>query len=127
MVFSLQFQSCADHIRLCCAAGVDGLSKRAAPDANEYSDHTIQRGQDCAVDYGGDGVFYGRVTEIKMPVGRMKIQCSGKVSLQDRPPGVVLRCAWYEEIDRTDVPMLNSSGSTVPSFSLGRANPEYCT
>ena len=48
--------------------GVDGLSQLAS-ESSAYSDHTLQRGQDCAVDSGDDGVFYGRVTEIKIPSG----------------------------------------------------------
>lgn len=104
--------------------GVDGLSQRPASESSAYSDHTLQRGQDCAVDYGDDGVFYRRVTEIKIPSGGMKVHCSGKVSLQNRPPGVVLRCAWYEEVDCVDLPL--TSLSNVPSFALGRSNPEYC-
>jgi hypothetical protein len=109
-------------------AGVKSLMEKGGESAGDelvaFSDHTLQRGQDCAVDYGPDGIFFGRVTEIKIPSGRSHIECFGKVSLQRRLPGVKVRCAWYEELDPSDLPA--SSCSSVPALALGRANPEYC-
>ena len=44
------------------ATGVLELMVKSEEADMSFSEHTIQRGQDCAVDFGVDGVFFGRVT-----------------------------------------------------------------
>lgn len=89
-----------------CAAG-------APQHALAFPEHTLRVGQDVAVWYkqraSNSGrlrlpdesvVFIGRVTSIICThKGRPRVLCNGPVPLQDRPAGVTIQCAWYQEVD----------------------------
>lgn len=127
---------CAIHLflglRFCCCwylalPDVSGL--QAAKVELAFSDHFVEVGQDIAALYedakNKPHVFYGRVWCIRQPVGKSMVECRGRVDLQDRLPGVQLRCCWYEELDDDDTPASLRSKS-LACFTLGPALLENC-
>ena len=112
------------------SGGAGSRAQPAAPGpsgpALAFPDHTVRAGQDVAFWYKqkAEGtrreesvVFIGRVTSIRMQKGRSMVVCNGPVSLQHRPPGVSLQCAWYQELEPTEGEVVSSTHP--PAFALG--------
>lgn len=99
-----------------------------------FPDHTVRVGQDVAFWYKqkAEGTrreesvaFIGRVTSIRMQKGRSMVVCNGPVSLQHRPPGVTLQCAWYQELEPAEGEVVSST--CPPAFALGIPTLETAT
>ena len=96
---------------------------RLEGDGAETVTHELRAGQDCAVAFQ-EGVFFARVMNLTVPAsgGRASVVNVGRagLSLQERPAGARVSCAWYAELD-ADVA---DDDNTPPSFVLGHVDPE---
>lgn len=66
-----------------------------------FGDHIIEIHADIGCVFETDGqlrVEYGRIERIGLRGGKKTKNINGTVSLQSRPSGVVIWCAWYEEV-----------------------------
>jgi hypothetical protein len=66
--------------------------------------HAVTIGTHCAVDFGDDLVFFGRVTKMAKMVGDTELEIHGTVSLQNRPAGIKVQFCWFEELPALDAP-----------------------
>ena len=93
-----------------------------------YKPHEIRVGQDCAVYFSQDGVFFGRVVGLMVPrVGGKGslLECRGSLSLETRLPGVKVRCVWFEPLNDVDVPT-SLQRSVAPCYHLGNSMVDVC-
>ena len=88
---------------------------------HDLSNHKLRVGQDVAVHFE-EGLFFGRVMMIQVPNAQRKPECVYRdVSLQDRPVGAKVICAWYAELAAGGV-----GSSQSPTFVLTPMDAYVC-
>ena len=106
-----------------------GQAQYSGKGVSVFTQHEIRVGQDCAVYFGQDGVFFGRVVGLMVPRASGKgslLECRGSLSLETRLPGVKVRCVWFELLDSVDVPT-SLQRSLAPCYHLGNSMVDVCT